>query len=217
MVEMRRRGGQRPGAGFDIDDGPPTGDIVDLWDYRFQNFDPVFDLGPSLTLAESSLSTAPDGTPELRETQIVNVTEMEFDPRRLQPGSFAGLPGRGPVGCSRTVNGKRWPRRGQKPLRATGPVLAPRRPASVTPSAHVMALVVPSGGRTGCRRGSSSACLRPPARSDSLESILFGVTGDDRLTLVGAPLVLAGIALVACWLPGHRAARVDPMDALRVE
>ena len=58
----------------------PTGDIVDLWDYRFQNFDPVFDLGPSLTLAESSLSTAPDGTPELRETQIVNVTEMEFDP-----------------------------------------------------------------------------------------------------------------------------------------
>ncbi len=37
----------------------PTGDIVDLWDYRFQNFDPVFDLGPSLTLAESSLSTAP--------------------------------------------------------------------------------------------------------------------------------------------------------------
>ena len=50
-----------------------------------------------------------------------------------------------------------------------------------------------------------------------LESFLFGVTGDDRLTLVGAPLVLAGVALVACWLPGHRAARVDPMDALRVE
>ena len=50
-----------------------------------------------------------------------------------------------------------------------------------------------------------------------LESFLFGVTGDDRLTFVGAPVVLAGVALVACWLPGHRAARVDPMDALRVE
>ena len=58
----------------------PTGDIVDLWDYRFPNFDPFFDLGPGLTLAESWLSTAPDGTPELRETQIVNVTEVEFDP-----------------------------------------------------------------------------------------------------------------------------------------
>lgn len=58
----------------------PTGDIVDLWDYRFPSFDPVFDLGPSLTLAESSLGTTPDGTPELRETQIVNVTEVAFDP-----------------------------------------------------------------------------------------------------------------------------------------
>lgn len=58
----------------------PTGDIVDLWDYRFPSFDPVFDLGPSLTLAESWLGTAPDGTPELRETQIVNVTEVEFNP-----------------------------------------------------------------------------------------------------------------------------------------
>ena len=58
----------------------PTGAIVDFWDYRFASFDPVLDLGSSLTLAESSLSTAPDGTPELRETQIVNVTEVEFDP-----------------------------------------------------------------------------------------------------------------------------------------
>ena len=58
----------------------PTGDIVDHWDYRFPNFDPVFGLGSMLALAESSLSTAPDGTPELRETQIVNVTEVEFDP-----------------------------------------------------------------------------------------------------------------------------------------
>lgn len=58
----------------------PTGAIVDFWDYRFPSFDPVFDLGPSLTLAESSLSTAPDGTPELQETRIVNVTEVEFDP-----------------------------------------------------------------------------------------------------------------------------------------
>ena len=58
----------------------PTGGIVDLWNYRFPNFDPVLDPAAELTLAESSLSTAPDGTPELRETRIVNVTEVEFDP-----------------------------------------------------------------------------------------------------------------------------------------
>ncbi len=57
----------------------PTG-ILDHWDYRFPNFNPVVDLGPWLTLAESWLSTAEDGTPELDETRIVNVTEMAFDP-----------------------------------------------------------------------------------------------------------------------------------------
>ncbi len=57
----------------------PTG-ILDHWDYRFPNFNPVVDLGPWLTLAESWVRTAEDGTPELDETRIVNVTEMAFDP-----------------------------------------------------------------------------------------------------------------------------------------
>ncbi len=50
-----------------------------------------------------------------------------------------------------------------------------------------------------------------------LESFLFGVATGDRLTFMAAPLVLAGVALVACWLPGRRATRIDLMDALRVE
>ena len=50
-----------------------------------------------------------------------------------------------------------------------------------------------------------------------LESSLFAVATDDRLTFVAAPLVLAAVALVACWLPGRRAAGMDPMEALRVE
>ena len=55
----------------------PTGVTVDLWTYRFPNANPVVGLG--LTLAESWRSTAPDGTPELQETRIVNVSEVEFD------------------------------------------------------------------------------------------------------------------------------------------
>ena len=50
-----------------------------------------------------------------------------------------------------------------------------------------------------------------------LDSFLFGVATDDRLVFVVAPLVLAIVALVACWLPGRRATRIDPMDALRME
>ena len=50
-----------------------------------------------------------------------------------------------------------------------------------------------------------------------LESFLFGVGAEDPLTFVAAPVALVGVAVVACWLPGRRAARIDPMDALRVE
>ncbi len=55
------------------------------------------------------------------------------------------------------------------------------------------------------------------ASSRVLESFLYGVTTDDRLTFVLAPLVLVAVAVFACWLPARRATRVDPMDALRVE
>jgi putative ABC transport system permease protein len=45
--------------------------------------------------------------------------------------------------------------------------------------------------------------------------ILYGVTGDDALTLGLTVLVLAISALIACWIPARRAARIDPISALR--
>jgi putative ABC transport system permease protein len=50
-----------------------------------------------------------------------------------------------------------------------------------------------------------------------LTHLLFGVTPSDPVTLAAVALVLGAAALLACWLPARRAARVDPMKALRCE
>lgn len=50
-----------------------------------------------------------------------------------------------------------------------------------------------------------------------LRSFLFGVEPTDPATLIGVGLLFASVALLACWAPTHRAARVDPLEALRYE
>lgn len=46
---------------------------------------------------------------------------------------------------------------------------------------------------------------------------LYGVTLSDPLTLIAIVLLLSLVALIACWLPARRAAKVDPLVALRYE
>jgi len=55
------------------------------------------------------------------------------------------------------------------------------------------------------------------ALSQLIRSLLYGIAPYDPLTLGGVTLGLLAVAAVASWLPARRAARIDPIEALRAE
>jgi predicted lysophospholipase L1 biosynthesis ABC-type transport system permease subunit len=48
-------------------------------------------------------------------------------------------------------------------------------------------------------------------------SFLYGIQPHDAVTFAAAPVLLAAVALAACWIPARRAARINPTEALRME
>jgi ABC-type antimicrobial peptide transport system permease subunit len=81
---------------------------------------------------------------------------------------------------------------------------------------NVLAMVLRQGlavAAAGAALGLAAAFVL----SRFLESLLFGVRGNDPLTFASVALGLGGVALLACYVPARRAARIDPIASLRAE
>jgi ABC-type antimicrobial peptide transport system permease subunit len=50
-----------------------------------------------------------------------------------------------------------------------------------------------------------------------LANQLYEIKPHDPMTFIAVGLTLASVAFLACWLPAHRATKVNPMEALRCE
>jgi putative ABC transport system permease protein len=84
------------------------------------------------------------------------------------------------------------------------------------PRGHVLGLLLTMGGRLVIA-GLAVGLLASLGATRLLQSQLFGVEPVDTVGYASVALLLMLVAFVACYLPARRAARVDPIIALRTE
>jgi putative ABC transport system permease protein len=81
---------------------------------------------------------------------------------------------------------------------------------------NILALVVRQG-MTLTGLGVVIGLTAAVAATQAIVTLLFGISRLDPITYLGVVALLAGVSVIACWVPAWRAARVDPSITLRAE
>jgi ABC-type antimicrobial peptide transport system permease subunit len=81
---------------------------------------------------------------------------------------------------------------------------------------EILRLILRTGGKLAMV-GVAAGLVAALAFTRVMSRFLYGVTATDPLTLTGVSIVVVFVALLACYVPARRAAKVDPMVALRYE
>jgi predicted permease len=83
-------------------------------------------------------------------------------------------------------------------------------------ASDILGLVLGDGARLAAA-GIVAGALASAWTTEALSGLLFGVKPTDPASFAGAAAVLATVAVLACYMPARRAARLDPVAALREE
>lgn len=81
---------------------------------------------------------------------------------------------------------------------------------------EIVRLVLKDGAKLA-GAGLATGAVAATAVTQFMRSLLFGVTATDPATFLSVLVLLMSVALLACYIPARRAAKVDPMVALRYE
>ena len=95
-------------------------------------------------------------------------------------------------------------------------VQAPAANGARAQATDVLKLVIGQGMKLAFL-GVALGLVASLALTQTMKSLLFGVSATDPLTFAALALLLIAVALLACFIPARRAAKVDSVIALRSE